>query len=380
MQQHLRLYARLKGVPLAKENGVVQRVASRIRLHGDAFGMPASSLSGGMRRRLSLGIALIGDPRVLMLDEPTTGLDPEARRLIWEIISEERASGKRAIVLTTHLMEEADALSSRIAIMAGGKVGLPTYVLLTFLLISRRPYEYLLVINFILTFLLILTRCLLTCTYLTYLLTYLKVRVVGTQQRIKDRFGEGLRISLAIECGPPAPVSAAAALARGGGCFAGGKAVEDSDEVASAVQAWIDNAVAGALVLSRDSARHVPGATLPTQPRVQRVHRLGGSFVFMVPRSFECSSSSGGGDADTGRGGESDATPTAIALTQVSALFETLVAAQRGGVFCAATHPSTGIAMASVTLKDWSIRQASLEEVFVKVAEDAEIEKGVDTS
>ena len=145
MQQHLRLYARLKGVPLAKENGVVQRVASRIRLHGDAFGMPASSLSGGMRRRLSLGIALIGDPRVLMLDEPTTGLDPEARRLIWEIISEERASGKRAIVLTTHLMEEADALSSRIAIMAGGKVGLPTYVLLTFLLISRRPYEYLLV-------------------------------------------------------------------------------------------------------------------------------------------------------------------------------------------------------------------------------------------
>ena len=150
--------------------------------------------------------------------------------------------------------------------------------------------------------------------------------------------------------------------------------------MASAVQAWIDNAVAGALVLSRDSARHVPGATLPTQPRVQRVHRLGGSFVFMVPRSFECSSSSGGGDADTGRGGESDATPTAIALTQVSALFETLVAAQRGGVFCAATHPSTGVTMASVTLKDWSIRQASLEEVFVKVAEDAEIEKGVDTS
>ncbi len=76
--------------------------------------------SGGMKRRLSLAMALVSDPQVLFLDEPTLGLDPQSRRSIWEHITE--LKGKKTIVLTTHYLEEADALSDRIAIIDEGKI------------------------------------------------------------------------------------------------------------------------------------------------------------------------------------------------------------------------------------------------------------------
>ncbi len=79
------------------------------------------TLSGGQRQRLSLALALINDPRVIFLDEPTTGLDPQARRHLWEIIERIRADG-RTIVLTTHYMEEAQRLCDRVAIMDHGQV------------------------------------------------------------------------------------------------------------------------------------------------------------------------------------------------------------------------------------------------------------------
>jgi ABC-type multidrug transport system ATPase subunit len=65
-----------------------------------------------MKRRLSIAIALVGDPKVVFLDEPTTGLDPENRRNLWDILVQSK--GKRAVILTTHSMEEADVLCSRI--------------------------------------------------------------------------------------------------------------------------------------------------------------------------------------------------------------------------------------------------------------------------
>eukprot|EP01062_Namystynia_karyoxenos_P083943 TRINITY_DN9772_c0_g1_i1.p1 TRINITY_DN9772_c0_g1~~TRINITY_DN9772_c0_g1_i1.p1 ORF type:complete len:187 (+),score=57.40 TRINITY_DN9772_c0_g1_i1:2-562(+) len=83
--------------------------------------MPAKKLSGGMRRRLSIAIALVGGPSVVLLDEPSTGLDPDARRKMWDIVEHERGQG-RSIVLTTHSMEEADTLSNRIAIMSRGRL------------------------------------------------------------------------------------------------------------------------------------------------------------------------------------------------------------------------------------------------------------------
>ena len=79
------------------------------------------ALSGGQKQRLALACALVGDPELLFLDEPTTGLDPQARRQLWDLIEEFKRTG-RTIVLTTHYMEEAERLCDRVAIMDTGSV------------------------------------------------------------------------------------------------------------------------------------------------------------------------------------------------------------------------------------------------------------------
>ena len=78
-------------------------------------------LSGGQRRRLDLGLALIGDPELIFLDEPTTGFDPSARRTAWHVIEGLRQLGK-TVFLTTHYMDEAEELADRIAVIAGGRI------------------------------------------------------------------------------------------------------------------------------------------------------------------------------------------------------------------------------------------------------------------
>jgi ABC-2 type transport system ATP-binding protein len=84
-------------------------------------GDPAGGLSGGQRRRLDVALALIGDPELIFLDEPTTGFDPSARRAAWSMIEGLRALG-RTIVLSTHSMDEAERLADRIAVIAGGRI------------------------------------------------------------------------------------------------------------------------------------------------------------------------------------------------------------------------------------------------------------------
>ena len=79
------------------------------------------SLSGGQRRRLDLGLALVGDPELVFLDEPTTGFDPEARRRAWQTIASLRDLGK-TILLTTHYLEEAERLSDRVAVLRNGEI------------------------------------------------------------------------------------------------------------------------------------------------------------------------------------------------------------------------------------------------------------------
>ncbi len=80
-----------------------------------------ATLSGGQKQRFSIAAALVNDPRILFLDEPTTGLDPQARRRMWELIREIAGEG-RTVVLTTHYMEEAEELCDRVAIMDAGRI------------------------------------------------------------------------------------------------------------------------------------------------------------------------------------------------------------------------------------------------------------------
>jgi ABC-type multidrug transport system ATPase subunit len=118
-QEHLHLFACIKGLNPASVKPVVQKLLAEVKLT-EAAQVRSGSYSGGMKRRLSVAIALIGEPKLVILDEPTTGMDPITRRHVWDVI--EGAKRGRAIILTTHSMEEADVLSDRIGIMAKGRL------------------------------------------------------------------------------------------------------------------------------------------------------------------------------------------------------------------------------------------------------------------
>jgi len=100
-----------------------RRVGDTLDLVGlaDRASVRCARLSGGQRRRLDVALALIGDPELLFLDEPTTGFDPAARHAAWEVIAELRDLGK-TVFLTTHYMEEAEHLADRIAVIARGRI------------------------------------------------------------------------------------------------------------------------------------------------------------------------------------------------------------------------------------------------------------------
>src|SRR5215210_7608976 len=94
-----------------------------VRLVGleEKAGARVKSLSGGQKRRLDLAVALVGDPELLFLDEPTTGFDPAARRAAWEMVRTLRALGK-TILLTTHYLDEAQQLADRLAVLVDGRI------------------------------------------------------------------------------------------------------------------------------------------------------------------------------------------------------------------------------------------------------------------
>ncbi|XP_056305293.1 phospholipid-transporting ATPase ABCA3 [Danio aesculapii] len=119
VREHLLFYTQLKGYPREKIPGEVDRIIRILNLE-DKRNARSKTLSGGMRRKLSIGIALIGDSKVVMLDEPTSGMDPSARRATWDLLQGEKRG--RTILLTTHFMDEADLLGDRIAIMASGEL------------------------------------------------------------------------------------------------------------------------------------------------------------------------------------------------------------------------------------------------------------------
>jgi ATP-binding cassette subfamily A (ABC1) protein 3 len=172
VREHLELYSGLKGIPPAAVPAAVDAKLAQLDLLQYANKL-AGTLSGGNKRKLSVAIALIGAPRVVVLDEPSTGMDPVARRFMWDVISRAVTGRKEcSLLLTTHSMEEVEALCGRVGIMVGGRL-----------------------------------RCL------------------GSAQHLKSRFGSGYVCTLQLEAASPAAeqavanrlaVVARAALAGGG--------------------------------------------------------------------------------------------------------------------------------------------------------------------
>jgi ABC-type multidrug transport system ATPase subunit len=125
--QHLIFFALLRGKEeLSRES--VQAILDRVKL-GQYANTPADQLSGGELRRLSIAMALSGDSPIVLLDEPTTGLDPKVRKLIWSLIADIRTD--HLVILTTHSMEEAEMLSDQLTIMAHGSlrcIGTPMHL------------------------------------------------------------------------------------------------------------------------------------------------------------------------------------------------------------------------------------------------------------
>ncbi len=117
--ENLRLMCGVHGFTKEKTNAKIQELTERLGL-GSVLQRRAGKLSGGWQRRLSIAMALISEPEILFLDEPTLGLDVIARSDLWDLIR--ALKGKTTIVLTTHYMEEAEALSDTIGIMKDGRL------------------------------------------------------------------------------------------------------------------------------------------------------------------------------------------------------------------------------------------------------------------
>ncbi|KAI2474226.1 ATP binding cassette (ABC) transporter subfamily A member, partial [Diabrotica virgifera virgifera] len=119
VEEHLYFFSKLKGLSKSKITAEIDKYVKLLDLEPKRK-EKSSTLSGGMKRKLCVGMALCGNSKVVMLDEPTAGMDPSARRVLWELLQKQKEG--RTILLSTHFMDEADLLGDRIAIMAGGEL------------------------------------------------------------------------------------------------------------------------------------------------------------------------------------------------------------------------------------------------------------------
>ncbi|MCX4096348.1 ATP-binding cassette domain-containing protein [Nocardia sp. alder85J] len=119
-RENLLLMAALRHLPRAERHRLTGELLARFDL-ADAADKVVSGWSGGMQRRLDLAMTLVGDPRIIFLDEPTVGLDPRSRRAVWDIVRDLVAGGV-TIFLTTQYLDEADALAQRIAVLDHGRI------------------------------------------------------------------------------------------------------------------------------------------------------------------------------------------------------------------------------------------------------------------
>jgi ABC-2 type transport system ATP-binding protein len=120
-KENLEFVASLYNIPRKKVKETVSNSLERVLLSEKDGDKRVEHYSGGMKRRLAVAAALLNDPQLLLLDEPTTGLDPQARRALWDAI-EALKKEERSILLTTHYMDEADILSDNVAIIDNGRI------------------------------------------------------------------------------------------------------------------------------------------------------------------------------------------------------------------------------------------------------------------
>ena len=121
VKENLSFYGRLYGLSGRKLKNRIEELLRFTQLDEKAVKRHVSTYSGGMKRRVNIAAALLHEPQVILLDEPTAGLDPQNKHALWEIIQTLKKQGK-TIVLTTHMMDEAEELCSRVAIMDKGKI------------------------------------------------------------------------------------------------------------------------------------------------------------------------------------------------------------------------------------------------------------------
>ena len=122
VEEHLWFYARIKGIPEHLHQSIVEKAITELNL-SDHRDKQAGQLSGGNKRKLSVAMATLGNPPIILLDEPSAGMDPEARRFMWTVVERiSQRDKKSAVILTTHSMEEAEALSTKMGIMVRGGV------------------------------------------------------------------------------------------------------------------------------------------------------------------------------------------------------------------------------------------------------------------
>ena len=119
--ENIRFMGEMYDVPSAELPDRTEKLLSDLKLD-EKRDSPAAELSGGMKRRLNLGMSLIHEPEIVVLDEPSAGLDPQSRYSLWEYINDLRKNESDCIILTTHLMEEADRLSDRVGIIDRGEL------------------------------------------------------------------------------------------------------------------------------------------------------------------------------------------------------------------------------------------------------------------
>ncbi|NLE75832.1 MAG: ABC transporter ATP-binding protein [Chloroflexi bacterium] len=120
--ENLMYAARLYGVPPAQARREAQRILARLGVNGQSIHQPVEEMSRGMQQKVAIARAFLSHPILLLLDEPTTGLDPRSKREVQAFVRELRDSHDATILLTTHDMQEADALCDRVAIMDEGRI------------------------------------------------------------------------------------------------------------------------------------------------------------------------------------------------------------------------------------------------------------------